>query len=622
MPSNLRRGRGAGGAQGGGGGSGPATVTKTAPNFFHAPIDVQASAGIPTTQTNVLGITAANIYTNRGAAFEVEDGTNSKHRLKVLKAGNYSLLAELGLITQTSSTVRTVVLARFDIDRGGVVVEGSNGVYAEFTRTHPDAGNLGIRVGTTLDLEVDDLIEFDWWQSGDNSYSGSITALSFVKIVENVGTPTVRGGQGEKGEKGDPGSGVAPGWIEPKDEYDADDLHKFVLENGVEKHIVLEAHAGHARVVEFQTLANAVSALDADGNNVSTGGGGDFLGFFQNVSGIPDASVADEKWAAIIGSGDFEIQDPTSFYSSERWYSYNPFRGSGDRPWATITLADATTLDHVPFTDPDSGNMSDWRIVNTTDHAERFTTAVGEAFFVQQEQKILMVTAYTPHLDGEVEYVAEPYISPSLVRPAGIWYMHGQTVRFPDGGAIGDYTYVPGDGDSSHQRLRWVAGGPQEYWDGGAEFFDDIWIAVADIDSNIDAGVPALATEMVFTLPAGRYNITLFVDAATGGDTTMSVSIRKIQSGVDDVVFGSAQAYNLTADAIGQTANVYVPGLILDGTEQLIGRVGSSERSVARVDLYREDGLMALSATDRFSSILLFFSFSGTPLQVVVDTEG
>ena len=126
-------------------------------------------------------------------------------------------------------------------------------------------------------------------------------------------------------------------WIEPKDEYDVNDLHKFLIENGILKHIVLEAHAGHSRVVEFQTLANAVSALDAAGNNVTTGGAGDFLGFFPNISGIPTGSIADEKWAALIGAGDFEIQDPTGFYSSEHWNSYNPFRGAGDRPWSTIT---------------------------------------------------------------------------------------------------------------------------------------------------------------------------------------------------------------------------------------------------------------------------------------------
>ena len=118
---------------------------------------------------------------------------------------------------------------------------------------------------------------------------------------------------------------------------------------------------------------------------------------------------------ALSVRGDFEIQDPTAFYSSEHWNSYNPFRGSGTRPWATITLADGTTtLDHQPFTDPDTGIVSDWRIVNSSGHAERFTTAVGEAVFVQNERLIRMVIEYTAHADDEVRYRAVPYRPPGI----------------------------------------------------------------------------------------------------------------------------------------------------------------------------------------------------------------
>ena len=139
------------------------------------------------------------------------------------------------------------------------------------------------------------------------------------------------------------------------------------------------------------------------------------LGIFANLSAVPTLSVVDGSWAGFVGSGDFEIQDPTAFYSSEHWNSYNPFRGSGTRPWSTVTLADGTTTqDHVPFTDPDTGIVSDWRIVNSTGHAERFTTAIGEAFFVQNERKILMVIEYTAHADDEVRYRAVPYRPPGI----------------------------------------------------------------------------------------------------------------------------------------------------------------------------------------------------------------
>ena len=58
--------------------------------------------------------------------------------------------------------------------------------------------------------------------------------------------------------------------------------------------------------------------------------------------------------------------------------------------------------------------MSDWRIVNSSGHAERFTTAVGEAFFVQNERLIRMVTEYTAHADDEVRYRAVPYRPPGI----------------------------------------------------------------------------------------------------------------------------------------------------------------------------------------------------------------
>ena len=58
--------------------------------------------------------------------------------------------------------------------------------------------------------------------------------------------------------------------------------------------------------------------------------------------------------------------------------------------------------------------MSDWRIVNSTGHAENFTTAVGEAFFVQNERRILMVIEYTAHADDEVRYKATPYRPPGI----------------------------------------------------------------------------------------------------------------------------------------------------------------------------------------------------------------
>ena len=248
--------------------------------------------------------------------------------------------------------------------------------------------------------------------SAESIVGGSV---SIVRRFSVIATAEGGGGGGGAGHSG---------YIAPKDEYDADDLGKRVWENGIDKVVELFTQAGHSRVVVFQDLANAASALNADGTNVTTGVAGEFLGIFANLSAVPALSVTDGSWAGFVGSGDFEIQDPTGFYSSEHWNSYNPFRGSGMRPWSTITLADATTLDHVPFTDPDTGIVSDWRIVNSSGHAERYTTAVGEAFFVQNERLIRMVIEFTEHADDEVRYRAVPYrppgVDPSIAGSANV----------------------------------------------------------------------------------------------------------------------------------------------------------------------------------------------------------
>ena len=102
------------GGGGGGGGGGAIVVSVGKPNFFHAPINTLASAAVPTTATNVLGITEANVYTNRGDAVLVETGSATRQRLKVLKEANYTIKVALQVTVGTSGSTRTNILAEFD----------------------------------------------------------------------------------------------------------------------------------------------------------------------------------------------------------------------------------------------------------------------------------------------------------------------------------------------------------------------------------------------------------------------------------------------------------------------------------------------------------------------------
>ena len=203
------------------------------------------------------------------------------------------------------------------------------------------------------------------------------------------------------------------GWINPKATYVADDLHKHLIENGVEKEVTVEFHAGHSRVTTMQVLADIGTALNAAGDPVTTGNAGNFRGWFRRPSDIPNADRVDGSWYCARGIGDFEIQDPDNLHATERWNNYNPFETGG--PWEEITDANGDTISQVVYEDAD-GNLSDWRIVDNLYDAENGVTAVGEIFVVLSTYEVLMCVAYTAHADETADYRAVTYVPPGLVK--------------------------------------------------------------------------------------------------------------------------------------------------------------------------------------------------------------
>ena len=101
----------------GGGGTLP-TGSVGPPNFFLAPIDESASVDLDQTATNYLAITAANVITNRGDAFMVEDGTNGLQHVKCLISGNYTILVGMRVEGQTAGSTRSNIVASIDVKRG------------------------------------------------------------------------------------------------------------------------------------------------------------------------------------------------------------------------------------------------------------------------------------------------------------------------------------------------------------------------------------------------------------------------------------------------------------------------------------------------------------------------
>ena len=244
-------------------------------------------------------------------------------------------------------------------------------------------------------------------------FSWGLTATRELVFTSDSAAEAITGGSISLIRKievgGGGGGGSIDGWISPKATYDADDVGKHLIQGGIEKVVVLQAHAGHSRSVTMQELANGTSALLADGTEVTTGDAGNFRGFHhRNRQVSPDT---DGSWYANITGHDFEIQDEAGTHTSERWDNYNPFESGA--PWASITDAGGATITHVSFTFED-GTEDFWRVVQTEQHAKNATTAVGEAFFLTDVNKILMSVAFTPHEDDEVKYRAITYRPPGI----------------------------------------------------------------------------------------------------------------------------------------------------------------------------------------------------------------
>ena len=87
------------------------------------------------------------------------------------------------------------------------------------------------------------------------------------------------------------------------------------------------------------------------------------------------------------------------------------------------------------------------------------------------------------------------------------------------------------------RRMAFAADGPHDGWDGGLSgFYDDIFVAAADVDSDIDTGLPAAATDnVVFTLPSGRFTLEFWLGTENdSGDQELGIGLFKITSGLDD----------------------------------------------------------------------------------------
>ena len=534
---------------GGAGGGGDTTVTEGFPDFFHAPLaEVTGVALDAATAVNVLSITEADVYVNRGG-FTIEDGTNSLNSVKVSKAGHYHILASIYADSTTNPT-RSVVFGEITIIRAGAVVDTLSTAISQYYRNLPD-GVLYLTGVHTIDLQVGDEIEFRLIEAINSSLVLTVGAeQSNITITRIVGTPTIVGG-----------GGAGPdGFISPKNSYGAADVGKFLAENTLIKEVERTYHAGHGKLVGGTTTPGTWIELGSGTPPSADEGGGagaHFRGWHHRTRQVTGEVTGD--FVAIIATGDFEIftdgTDPA--LGSRGWRGYNPFEAGSY--WATIV--DSAGADFVV----DGRGFTQ---VETLEEAFNQAENIGDAFTVRQTRQIVVNETVTHAEAEDTKYKAEVYYPPGTREPVGVFFGVGQTEEWP-------VTFPNTQTSLASRRMAFAADGPHIAWKGGNSFYDDIFVAAADVSSNIDQGLPAAATDnVVFTLPAGRYKIEVWwASSNTTADAELQLGLFEITTGKDDSVIGFATsngAYtgSMLIEAI--PAGLYITRtILLDGDEQI-----------------------------------------------------
>ena len=536
----------------GGSGIGPhveAIVSYADPALFIATIGETTLVNPTTTAINVLALTTAGILIDRGGIATIDAGTNSLQELVIDAPGTYEIAFSLYNF-ETAGANRAELFGSLVQIRAGVSMPGSIRTFFGYNRG--TGGSLRSYIsGTAIyDMEAGDSIELRLSEGFTTATVFTIGGLdSFIQISPVLGAASVQISGGSFGVKG---------WIEPKPAYGIDDLHKFVIVNGVECRIEVDYHAGHARAVEFQILADIGTALSADGGEVSTGDAGNFRGWFRRAGDIPTADRTDGAWYCARNIGDFEIQDPAGGHTSERWVGYDPFE-SGE-PWASIANVDGDTIPHVPFIAA-NGAVENWRVARTFTDAWNAASAVGQTFTVLGDFEVLIVTEFTAHADEDASYRPEPWIAPgsSAQRSVEFWG-DAQTEKLPDTLIDrGDWVIT------GRMRLRFNAEDPDKEFNGGGLGITCIDVADVPTTANLLPGELAQPAQAWFDVPAGHYGVRLIAVSNHVSSPTGVIHLVAHRALVDDRIIGAVRP-NLAATAVlfvtGTVA--YIPTILYE----------------------------------------------------------
>ena len=179
------------------------------------------------------------------------------------------------------------------------------------------------------------------------------------------------------------------------------------------------------------------------------------------------------------------------------------------------------------------------------------------------------LTAFTPGTVATHRYIWAP-----AARGNPTFYFWGpfQNARWPS-------TFPDSTGDST-RKVEWrgLLAGDVHREEYGARIASErpMFLSVSDVSSDIDSLSPTTTAHMVFTLPAGRWNLQCwFSEENNTPENNSSLSLRRITSGTDDVEVIEALPNSL-GSGVYPLYEFNYPDLVTDGTEQFYVRISNT----------------------------------------------
>ena len=192
-----------------------------------------------------------------------------------------------------------------------------------------------------------------------------------------------------------------------------------------------------------------------------------------------------------------------------------------------------------------------------------------------------MVTAYTPHEDGEVQYVSEPYHAPGTEKKVVRFWGTGQTSAENEAIPVAHSSTAQIAGTNWAYRYQFKGANPDEIVLGEAPV-DLEFLAAADVPTGyiqlITRGTEdeaALLDYQILKLPVGVWLLNFFASHKETADTTVGSWLYESANAADDaVVAHRAVGYasvlidplETIADANRLGMNVSMDGVIITNT--------------------------------------------------------